>query len=56
MKYHNHRDNINYDFTQYDFDIDSVQKLEDNCKMLYMDSLEEKVEGNVHMVVDTPTV
>jgi hypothetical protein len=56
MKYHNHRDNINYDFMQYDFDIDSVQKLEDNCKMLYMDSLEEKFEGNVHMVVDTPIV
>tara|TARA_R110000824_G_scaffold194209_1_gene376768 strand:- start:1468 stop:2826 length:1359 start_codon:yes stop_codon:yes gene_type:complete len=40
MKYENHKDHVNYDFTQYDVDIETVAKLHDNCKMDAMDSLE----------------
>ena len=40
MKYENHKDNINYDFSKYKIDIDTVAKLHDNCKMLEMDRIE----------------
>jgi len=40
MKYHNHKDNVNYDFSAYDIDLDSISKLEENSKMSWMDKLE----------------
>jgi len=50
MKYHNHKDDTNYDFTQHGFDLDSVKKLEGNNKMSRMDKIESliKQDGNVH--------
>ena len=40
MKYYNHSDNVNYDFSKYDIDIENIHKLEDNNKMAIMDDLE----------------
>jgi hypothetical protein len=40
MKYHNHRDNVNFDFSAFDIDLDSISKLEENSKMSWMDKLE----------------
>ena len=50
MKYHNHKDDTKYDFTQHGFDLDSVKKLEGNNKMSRMDKIESliKQNGNVH--------
>lgn len=44
MKYHNHKDNTNYDFSAYDIDVDSISKLEENSKMSWMDKLEAAEE------------
>jgi len=53
MKYENHKDHVNYDFTQYDIDIDTVAKLHDNCKMNEMDSIEGILKsGKVDNAID----
>ena len=44
MKYENHKDHVNYDFTQYDVDIETVAKLHDNCKTSIMDDLESIIK------------
>ena len=33
MKYHNHKDNTNFNWNEWDIDIDSISKLEENSKM-----------------------
>lgn len=33
MKYNNHKDNINFDWKEWDIDIDNINKLEENSKM-----------------------
>ena len=40
MKFENHKDHVGYDFSQYDINIDTVEKLYDNCKMNEMDKIE----------------
>jgi len=40
VKWHNHQDNKNYDFTKYEIDIENISKLEGNCKNSIMDALE----------------
>jgi len=44
MKYENHKDHVNYDFTKYGVDIETVAKLHDNCKMGAMDDLDAIVK------------
>ena len=44
MKYENHKDHVNYDFTKYGVDFETVAKLHDNCKMSLMDDLESIVK------------
>lgn len=44
MKYHNHKDDTNYDFTQDGFDLDSIKKLEGNNKMSRMDKIESRIQ------------
>lgn len=43
MKFHNHKDDTNYDFTQHGFDLDSITKLEKNSKMSRMDKIESLI-------------
>ena len=33
MKYHNHKDNTNFNWNEWDIDIDGISKLEANSKM-----------------------
>ena len=33
MKYHNHKDNIKFNWNEWDIDIDNINKLEENSKM-----------------------
>ena len=40
MKFENHKDHVGYDFTEYDINIDTVEKLYGNCKMGEMDRIE----------------
>ena len=40
MKFENHKDHVGYDFTQYDIDIDTVEKLHEKSKMDEMDRIE----------------
>ena len=40
MKYENHKDDKNYDFSKYEIDIDTVAKYYENGKMSEMDKLE----------------
>ena len=40
MKFENHKDHVGYDFTQYDINVDTVEKLYGNCKMNEMDKIE----------------
>ena len=40
MKYENHRDHVNYDFSQYGINFETVAKLHDNCKINIMDDLD----------------
>ena len=47
MKYHNHRDNVNFDFSAFDIDLDSISKLEENSKMSWMDKLERDDASNL---------
>ena len=49
MKYHNHKDDTKYDFTQHGFDLDSVKKLEGNNKMSRMDKIESLIKQNVNV-------
>jgi len=44
MKYENHKDHVNYDFTKYGVDIETVAKLHDNCKMDIMNDLESIIK------------
>tara|TARA_R110002110_G_scaffold47357_1_gene142289 strand:+ start:3688 stop:5421 length:1734 start_codon:yes stop_codon:yes gene_type:complete len=44
MKYENHKDHVNYDFSKYDVDIETVAKLHDNCKTSIMDDLESIIK------------
>lgn len=40
MKYENHKDHVNYDFSQYGIDFETVAKLHNNCKISLMDDLD----------------
>ena len=40
MKFENHKDHVGYDFAEYDINMDTVEKLYDNCKMGEMDKIE----------------
>ena len=44
MKYENHKDHVNYDFSKYDVDIETVAKLHNNCKTSVMDDLESIIK------------
>jgi hypothetical protein len=44
MKYHNHKDDTNYDFSQDGVDLDSIKKLEGNNKMSRMDKIESLIQ------------
>jgi hypothetical protein len=44
MKYENHKDHVNYDFSQYGIDFETVAKLHDNCKVSIMDDLDSIVK------------
>lgn len=45
MKWHNHSDNKSYDWLKYDVDIFAIGKLEANCKMNAMDTLDSISKG-----------
>tara|TARA_R110002020_G_scaffold51278_1_gene145159 strand:+ start:705 stop:2021 length:1317 start_codon:yes stop_codon:yes gene_type:complete len=45
MKWYNHGENPNYDWSKYAIDIENISKYEDNCKMSIMDKLEQ-IGGN----------
>ena len=50
MKWNNHSDNRNYDWSKYEVDIENISKYESNCKMSIMDEL-ECVASPIGMVV-----
>ena len=52
MKYENHKDHVNYDFSKYGVDIETVAKLHDNCKMSTMDDLESIIKDDVNEAID----
>tara|TARA_Y100000310_G_scaffold344626_1_gene458395 strand:- start:2264 stop:3583 length:1320 start_codon:yes stop_codon:yes gene_type:complete len=45
MKWYNHGENPNYDWTKYEINIENISKYKSNCKMSMMDKLEQ-VGGN----------
>jgi len=45
MKYENHKDHVNYDFTQYDINFETVAKLHDNCKVDIMNDLDAIIKS-----------
>ena len=47
MKYENHKDDKNYDFSKYNIDIDTVAKYYENDKTIEMDKLESIVKNEV---------
>ena len=40
MKYENHKDNTNFDWNEFDIDVDNIGKLQENSKMNEMDRIE----------------
>ena len=45
MKWYNHGENPNYDWSKYEINVENISKYESNCKMTTMDELEQ-IGGN----------
>jgi hypothetical protein len=45
MKWNNHSENPNYDWSKYDVDIENISKYNDNCKVSTMDEIESISKG-----------
>ena len=41
MKWENHKDHVGFDWSKENIDIENISKLQSNCKMSVMDSLEQ---------------
>ena len=52
MKWANHADHVNYDFSKDDIDVENIAKYKGNNKMSVMDELESIVKSEVDEVID----
>ena len=52
MKWANHADHVNYDFTKDNIDVENIAKYKENNKMSVMDELENIVKSDVDDAID----
>ena len=52
MKWANHADHVNYDFSKDDIDVENIAKYKENNKMSVMDELENIIKSDVDEAID----
>ena len=52
MKWANHADDVNYDFSKDDIDVENIAKYKGNNKMSVMDELESIIKSDVDDAID----